>query len=123
MAAATQFWKKDRGVGHMGAIASAGANQATAAAIAPPTSIGLAKAQDILCEITGVLFANLPVGASVAIGDNIIAYTKAGATPTINCAVGDTLIGGAVVYAANTSHTFRVVELTAALVATWIIEK
>jgi hypothetical protein len=122
MAAVTGFFKKDRGVSQIGAIASAGANQGTAAAIPYPTSVGLARSQDILCEITGTAFANLPSGANVAVGDMIVVYTKAGATPTINCAVGDTLVGGAQVYAANSSHSFRVVELAAG-VATWIVEK
>jgi hypothetical protein len=116
-------FKKDRGVSHLGTIASAGAAQASAAPITPPTAAGLAKSQDVLVEITGSAFANLPVGGSCQVGDMLIVYTKTGITPTINCAVGDTLLGGAVVYAAGPlSHTFRVIEVTAG-VATWIVEK
>jgi len=122
--APTQFWKKDHGVGHIGTLASAGANQATAAVIPPPTSIGLARGHDALCEVTGSAFVNLPPGTSVQVGDLVICYTKTGVTPTINSAVGDTLLGGAVAYGAGpVSHTFRAIEVTAAGVATWILEK
>lgn len=121
MAAAAGFFKKDRGVTHLGAVASAGAAQASAAAIPFPTT-QFSRSQDVLVEITGVAFANLPAGTGMAVGDLIIAYTKAGATPTLNSAVADTLVGGAVVYAANTSHSFRLIELAAG-VATWILEK
>lgn len=121
--AGTQFFKKDRGVSHVGTLATAGAGQSTATAIPPPTSIGLSRAQDTLCELTGSLFANLPVGGSVQVGDNIVIYTKTAVTPTVNAAVGDTLLGGAVVYGAGPiSHTFRAIEVAAG-VATWILEK
>jgi hypothetical protein len=86
--------------------------------------VGLAKSQDVLCEVTGSLFFNLPPGPSCQVGDLIICYTKTGVTPTINSSVGDTLLGGAVAYGAGPiSHTFRVIEVTAAGVATWIVEK
>ena len=121
MAAVTAFFKKDRGVAHIGVIASAGTGQANAAAIPPPTSIGLARAQDVLCEVTGTAFANLPISSAVQVGDNVVVYTKVG-TPTINASVGDTLLGGAVAQVGPVSNTFRVVEIAAG-VATWIKEK
>jgi len=74
--------------------------------------------------VTGSAFVNLPPGTSVQVGDLVICYTKTGVTPTINSAVGDTLLGGAVAYGAGpVSHTFRAIEVTAAGVATWILEK
>ena len=123
MPSVANFYRKRDGVTHLGPIASAGANQATAFQMVSPRSqgSGLAQTQDVLGEITGNAFVNLPTGPGVAVGDLYILYTKA-FTPTVNSAVADSLIGGAQVYVANINHSFRCVENNAG-VFVWMVEK
>jgi hypothetical protein len=113
--------KKDSLVAHLGVVASAGANQATAAIIPYSSAVGLTHGNPMMVEITGTLFANIPLGGQV--GDEILIYSKAGATPSINCAVGDSFLGTApVVMSANSMISVQCIERTAAGVCTWMRE-
>jgi hypothetical protein len=113
--------KKDSAIAHMGIFASAGAAQASASILPYVSAVGFARANPMMIEVTGVAFVNLPPQGQI--GDEYLIYTRAGATPTVNVSTTDTLLGAAVVMAANTMISMQCIDLNATTgVRTWIRE-